>query len=164
MPDTSQLGLGALFLASFLAPSLNFFLPARPVLIAVALDVVHPWWLVTGIGALGSTLGTIPLYAAVRSVEHTATVRRWYRLPGIRALLQCLRRRTFLAILVLVLTPLPDQLIGITAGAERYPLRKLLAATFAGRLLFYGALTLFAEQHADLLLRWWRAALEVVGM
>jgi len=128
---------GSLFVVSAITPNLNFVMPVRPIWLIVIFSQSYHWVLVAFIATLGATVGVIPLYKIIYNVQKGKSVQGWLRRRWVRRIMGMLKGRDFLAILVIVLTPLPDQLIGIVSGVNRYPMGKFLLANFLGRFAFY---------------------------
>lgn len=151
----SILELGVLFLVAFLAPNINFFLPIRPTIVTILLAQHLPWAAVGLVAVLGGIAGVLPLYGLAYQATDIQQVQRWLRYSPIRWILTKLKGKLFLATVLLVVTPLPDQLIGLTAGAERYSFRRFLAANALGRAIVYFPLAYFAASHATLIGNLW---------
>lgn len=141
------LELAGLFAVALLAPNINFFLPIRPTLLTILLVQRMPWLVVGIVGTVGGALGTLPLYGVAYKATDSKTVQRWLRYRPVKWILDALKGKIFLLIVLLVISPLPDQLIGITAGAEKYSARKFLLANFLGRAAVYLPLAYLAAQH-----------------
>lgn len=156
------LELAVLFLVCFLTPNLNFIIPVRPTILTIVLARDINWAAVGLVAAVGGVLGVLPLYGIAYKATDTKRVQRWLRLRWVQWILVKLRRRLFLLMVLLVVTPLPDQLIGITAGAERYGVRRFMAANFIGRVLIYLPLAYAASQNAAGLNQAWSWVVQLV--
>lgn len=148
MSLSDWLELTGLFAVALLAPNINFFLPVRPTILTILLAQHMPWLLVGIVGTVGGVIGTLPLYGVAYKATDTKMVQRWLRYRPVKWILDALKGKLFLLIVVLVMTPLPDQLIGLTAGTERYSVRKFLLANCVGRALVYLPLSYLASRHA----------------
>lgn len=137
MTEGQLIELALLLFVAALAPNINFFLPLRPVFLIIGFAATMPWLLVASVATLGAILGTLPLYGVAYKATDIRKVHRWLAVGWIHRLLERFRKQTFLLIVLTILTPLPDQLIGIFGGLERYPFRRYLFANLVGRVLFY---------------------------
>ena len=123
--------LGA-FLVSFIASTTIFF-PVFAFVIIGAL-VVSPatnWAVIALASSAGSALGEFTGYAVGYAGRVIISKQQsvWYqRAEG------WMRRKGSLTIFVFALTPLPFDVVGLVAGALRFPFWKFLLATLAGRL------------------------------
>ncbi len=130
------LALGLVFGVGFLLPIVPIFPLRLAILIPLAAAVVHPLLVVLA-ASIGSALGTIPLYAVTSGVRTTPTVQRWLARPWFRRMLTALEGRMFLTTLLFALLPLPDQLMSVVGGLRSYPVWRMAAAFFLGRLPYY---------------------------
>jgi len=146
MSISALLELGGLFLVCFVTPTVSFFFPIRPTILTIILAQHLPWPLVGLVAGAGGVLGVLPLYGIAYKATDARSIQRWLRHRWIAWLVDRLRRRLFLLVVLLVVTPLPDQLIGITAGVERYSFKRFLAANAVGRLIIYLPLS-YAAAH-----------------
>lgn len=151
MEKAQLLELALLFGVTALAPNINFFLPIRPVFLIIAFAATLPWPLVAAVAICGAVVGTLPLYGVAYKATDLRSVHRWLEIRWIHRLLERFRAQTFLLIVLTILTPLPDQLIGIFGGIERYPFRRFLLANLVGRLLFYFPLAYLGHVGSPLL-------------
>jgi membrane protein DedA with SNARE-associated domain len=127
-----QYGALGAFLASFIA-STSIFVPVFGFVIvgAIAAGDTSNWALVALASASGSALGQFTAYLAgyggraIINKENSV----WYRRAE-----DWMRRYGSLAIFTFALAFLPVDVIGIVAGALRFPYWKYLLATFAGYL------------------------------
>ncbi len=158
------LELGGLFLVALLAPNVNFFLPVRPTFLTMLLAQNVPWAEVGIVASLGGVAGVIPLYGIAYGVSNTARVQRWLRHRSVQWLLKKMEHRLFLLLILLVVTPLPDQLIGLAAGAEKYSFRKFLLANLIGRLLVYLPIAYIASRHTDAVSSAWAWVLHLFSI
>lgn len=131
------LSLGLLLVVTATAPTFNFVLPIRPTWLLFLLPAQINWLIVALVGVVGSTIGVLPLFWAMKKVKDAATVQKWLRYRWLQRFLQRFKHRPFLLIIALTLTPIPDQLIGILGALENYPLKKYVLANAIGRLFFY---------------------------
>lgn len=141
--------LGTLFLVTALAPTFNVFLPIRPTLLTIGLTTIIHWFPVGLVAALGGTVGALPLYGVALRLSETNKVRRWFSFPAVRWLLTKLQGKMFLLLVILILTPLPDQLIGLVGGTKRYPLNRFLLANLIGRLILYLGLAYISSKNSE---------------
>ena len=54
----------------------------------------------------------------------------------------------FLIIILINLTPLPDALVGILGGGEKYNFKKFIIANLVGRIIFYMPFALIGHYFA----------------
>lgn len=147
--------LAVLFVVAAITPTINFLLPLRPTLLILVLSQQLPWLIVGIVASLGGTIGALPLYSIALKVSDTTTVHRWLQHGLVARLLRPLRTKMFLLLVLIIISPLPDQLIGLSGGAERYPVKKFLFANMIGRLLMYMPLAFVAAYfHSDISAAW----------
>ncbi|MFH0951772.1 MAG: VTT domain-containing protein [Patescibacteria group bacterium] len=125
-----------LFLVCLLTPTISFGLPVRPVWLLLLLSAQINWLVVASVGAIGATLGAIPLYYISREATKITKVKKWLDRRWLSRFIEHFKNRPFFLIIILILTPLPDQLLGIIGGVQRYQLRTYLLANLVGRYLF----------------------------
>jgi membrane protein YqaA with SNARE-associated domain len=128
----SQYGYLGAFLASLIATtSIIFPVPGFVVVAAVAAVPDISWPLVALASALGNGLGESTSYlagyggAAIIHPEHSrlfGRAEKWMRRYGAST------------VFVFAITPLPFDIVGIAAGALRFPYWKFILAVIAGRL------------------------------
>lgn len=136
------LSLALLFLVTLAAPTFNFVLPIRPTWLLFLLPAQINWGIVAVVGIIGSTLGAVPLFWATTKLKDVKTVERWLSYRWVQWFVEKFKDKPFLLIIFLILTPVPDQLLGILGALERYPMKKFLLANAVGRVLFYVPLVL----------------------
>ncbi|MFC1663446.1 VTT domain-containing protein [Patescibacteria group bacterium] len=129
--------LGLLFLSTSLAPTFNFVLPLRPMFFLFVLPTQINWIVVAIIGIIGSVIGTLPLFYITRGVKTTPAVKKWLSYRWVKWFLEKFKNRPFGLIIFLILTPAPDQLLGVLGGLEGYQLRKFILANVVGRIILY---------------------------
>ena len=132
LEEFKQYGILGAFLTSFIASSSIFFPVFGFVIVgAIAAGDASNWALVALGSAAGSALGQFTAYLAGyggRAVIHKQQS-IWYRRAE-----EWMSRFGSLAIFFFALTFLPVDVIGIVAGALRFPYWKYLIATFVGYL------------------------------
>lgn len=153
--------LGLVFLVGLILP-IAPWLPLRPVVLVPLVATHGQPWLVALAASLGAVLGTVPWYGIAASAGSTVRVQRWLHRRWVTGLLGWLRGKTFLAVWLFALLPLPDQLISVAAGVERYPLRRMLLAFFLGRLPIFLALAYLGSTNRELLTTAWSWTLGVL--
>lgn len=136
------LALSLLFVVTAAAPTFNFFLPIRPTWLLFVLPTIIWWPIVVIVGVTGSVLGALPLYWVTEKATNQALVQRWLHYRWVQWILRHFSRQPFLLLLILTLTPIPDQLIGILGALEKYPLKKYVLANAIGRTIFYTPIVL----------------------
>lgn len=162
MPDAvPQLALVAL--VGFILPIVPVFPVRLAMLIPVVSASVHPLLVVIA-ASLGSSLGTMPLYVLTREVNDLVVVQRWLAHGWVRRLLTYLNGKMFLCVLLFALLPLPDQLMSVVGGFEKYPAWKLSVGFFIGRLPYYCALAFLGARYAETIHGAARALWAVFGM
>lgn len=162
MPDAvPQLALVAL--VGFILPIVPVFPVRLAMLIPVVSASVHPLLVVLA-ASLGSSLGTLPLYALTREAGDIGTVKRWLAHGWMRKLLAFLNGKMFLSVLLFGLLPLPDQLMSVVGGLERYPAWKLSVGFFIGRLPYYCLLAFLGARYSGTINGAARALFAVFGM
>lgn len=161
---TILLELGGLFLVTFLTPNISFFLPVRPTILTVVLAQTIPWFWVSLVATVGFTIGALPLYAAGWKASDTTTVRKWLEHKWFARLFRILKKSMFVLLLVLVITPLPDQLVGLAGGAEKYALKKFLLANVLGRAIVYFPLAYIAATNHAAIQSAWEAILKIFAL
>lgn len=164
MDWTTIAELGGLFAVTFLTPNISFFLPIRPTILTVVLAQTLPWFWVGLVATAGFTIGALPLYFAGWKASDTTTVRRWLEHKWFARLFQMFKKSMFLLLLVLVITPLPDQLVGLAGGAEKYSLKKFLLANVLGRAVVYFPLAYIAATNHATMQSAWEATLKIFSL
>lgn len=164
MDWTTILKLGGLFAVTFLTPNISFFLPVRPTILTVVLAQTIPWYWIGLVATIGFTVGALPLYFAGWKASDTATARKWLEHKWFARLFQLLKKSMFALLLVLVITPLPDQLVGLAGGAEKYSLKKFLIANVLGRAIVYFPLAYIAATNHAAVQSAWDAVLKIFAL
>ena len=130
--------LAFLFAVTILTPNLNFIMPFRPILVILALSTHLPFVWVGLIASVGATLGALPIYYASAKVRDLTKVQAWlHRHSKWQRVIDRAKRSPFLTILLLLWTPVPDQLVGLYGGLEKYPIWRYILANFIGRAVWY---------------------------
>ncbi|MCK4964025.1 MAG: VTT domain-containing protein [Dehalococcoidia bacterium] len=123
--------LGAFLVAFISSITVIFPIPGIAAIVAIALDPSLNWALVALAAAVGGGLGESTAYlagyggAVVIAPEHST----WYKRAE-----NWMRRHGSATIFIFSITWLPFDVVGIAAGALRFPFWKFLLATLAGRL------------------------------
>ncbi len=123
--------IGAFLVAFVSSNSVLFPIPGIAVILAMAASPAFSWALVALAAAIGGGLGEFTAYlagyggAVVISPEQS----KWYKRAE-----DWMRRYGSITIFVFALTWLPFDIVGIAAGALKFPFWKFLLATLAGRL------------------------------
>ena len=127
-----QYGYLGAFLVAFVSSITIFFpIPGIVAIIAIAANPAFNWALVALAAGIGGGLGEFTAYlagyggAAIITPEQS----RWYKTAE-----NWMKRYGSTTIFIFSLTWLPFDIVGIAAGALRYPFWKFLLATLAGRL------------------------------
>jgi uncharacterized membrane protein YdjX (TVP38/TMEM64 family) len=97
---------------------------------------LEPRWLVP-LGAAAAAGGRLALALLARRFRATLSAKRLEGLQALKSVTQRDRRRTLLAVLLFLWSPLPSNQLFIAAGLMNLPLRTLTLAFLAGRLLTY---------------------------
>ncbi len=152
-----QYGALGAFLTSFIASSSIFFPVFGFVIVgAIAASGASNWALVALASASGSALGQFTAYLA--GYGGAAVIHKqqsiWYRKAE-----DWMKRYGSLAIFFFALTFLPVDVVGIVAGALRFPYWKYLLATFTG----YLPKTLIGCYLAHSVFRHWPSLGELLG-
>ncbi len=155
--------LGLVFLVGFLIPIFPLFPIRLALLIPFVATSVHPF-LVALAAAVGASVGTVPLYAVSWRFRDTRTVERWTRKGWAQKLLKFLQGKMFVSILLFALLPLPDQLMSVAGGLERYPVARLMLAFFIGRLPYFLALGYLGSTNREVIEGAWRHVLAAFGV
>ncbi|MFH0828644.1 MAG: VTT domain-containing protein [Candidatus Kerfeldbacteria bacterium] len=150
LETAAALKLLFVFLVGFILP----IVPPFPVRLAVVIPIVsasvNPIAVVLA-AALGSSLGTLPLYGLSMKAKDTRLVKRWLRREWVRITLRFLEGKMFLTVLLFALLPLPDQLMSVIGGLQRYPARRMALGFFIGRLPYYCALAYLGSSERDII-------------
>ncbi|MFH1978711.1 MAG: VTT domain-containing protein [Candidatus Aenigmatarchaeota archaeon] len=132
-------GYFGIFIISFIGNA-SIFLPVPAYIITVTFGSILNPWLVGIASALGAALGEITGYLLGRGgrevllekyEKNFKRAKKWIETHGI-----------FPVIILFAATPLPDEVVGIMAGAINYNIKKFLLASFLGKLLLYTALAM----------------------
>lgn len=97
---------------------------------------LEPRWLVP-LGAVAAALGRYALAVLAHRLRVRLPEKRRDGLQVLKGLVQRDRKRTFLAVLLFLWSPLPSNQLFIAAGLMNLPLRTLTLAFLAGRLVTY---------------------------
>ena len=127
-----QYGYLGAFLVAFISSITIFFpIPGIVVILAIAANPAFNWALVALAAGIGGALGEFTAYLAGYggAVVIAPEQSRWYKRAE-----NWMRRYGSATIFVFSLTWLPFDIVGIAAGALRFPFWKFLLATLAGRL------------------------------
>ncbi len=146
--DEAVIQLGLVALVGFILPIVPVFPIRLALLIPVVAATVNPL-LVVFAASVGSSVGTLPLYAVTREANDLATVKRWLSHHWMRKLVSALEGRMFACILLFALLPLPDQLMSVMSGFKGYPAWKMTLGFFIGRLPYYALLAFFGVRFSE---------------
>ncbi|MBA7467165.1 hypothetical protein ES707_02369 [subsurface metagenome] len=127
-----QYGYLGAFLIAFISSITIFFpIPGIVVILAIAANPAFNWSLVALAAGIGGALGEFTAYLAGYggAVIIAPEQSRWYKRAE-----NWMRRYGSATIFIFSLTWLPFDVVGIAAGALRFPFWKFLLATLAGRL------------------------------
>jgi membrane protein YqaA with SNARE-associated domain len=118
----------------------TLILPAGNMLVLMTLASTLPVPVLVGLaGGAGAAIGEITGYVAGRSGRGLVSGRKIYgRIEG------WVRRWGWLTIFVMSIVPFIFDLVGIAAGAVRYPFWRFLLFCWLGRTVFYVAITVLA--------------------
>ncbi len=155
--------LGLVFLVGFLLPIFPWFPIRLAFLIPLVATSVHPVAVALS-AAVGASIGTIPLYAVSWRLRDTRTVERWRHQRWMQKLLKWLAGRMFVSIFLFALLPLPDQVMSLAGGLERYPVWRLALAFFLGRLPYFLALGFLGSTNREVIEGAWRHVLAAFGV
>jgi len=126
-----QYGYLGAFITSFITCSTVLLpIPGFVVIAAIAASPATNWAIVALVASLGDGLGESISYVVGyggAAVIHPAQL-KWYRKAEV-----WMKRWGSATVFVLALIPLPFDVVGMAAGALRFPLWKFLLATVAGR-------------------------------
>ena len=123
--------LGAFLVGLITSITVIFPIPGIAAIVAIALDPSLNWALVALAAAVGGSIGESTAYlagyggTAVIAPEHST----WYKRAE-----NWMGRYGSATIFIFSITWLPFDIVGIAAGALRFPFWKFLLATLAGRL------------------------------
>jgi len=130
-------GYLGLFAVSLIGNASLFFpVPSYAVVVAAG-AFMNPWLvgIVTGLGAaIGELVGYGIGYGGSKAIE-----RKHKKLLG-KANSWAERHGMFSVILLFAATPLPDDVIGLLAGAIKYSAKRFFAATLTGKIIAHVAL------------------------
>ena len=127
-----QYGYLGAFLVAFISSITIFFpIPGIVVILAIAANPAFNWALVALAAGIGGALGEFTAYLAGYggAVVIAPEQSRWYKRAE-----NWMKRYGSATIFVFSFTWLPFDIVGIAAGALRFPFWKFLLATLAGRL------------------------------
>ncbi len=124
-------GYFGVFLTSFIG-SASILFPLPSFLIIFSSGVFLSPFLVAIAAGLGSALGELTGYGigygshkiAKKYREQLASAEQWFQ-----------RHKGFWIILIFAASPLPDDIVGIAAGAMKYPVKKFFLASLIGKML-----------------------------
>ncbi|MCK4964514.1 MAG: VTT domain-containing protein [Dehalococcoidia bacterium] len=123
--------LGAFLVAFITSITIMFPLPGFAIIGVIAINPDLNWALVALAAAIGGGLGEFTAYLAGYGGAAIITPRqsKWYKMAE-----GWMERYGTASIFLFALTPLPFDIVGIAAGALRFPFWKFILATIAGRL------------------------------
>ncbi len=127
-----QYGYLGAFLIAFISSITIFFpIPGIVVILAIAANPAFNWALVALAAGIGGALGEFTAYLAGYggAVVIAPEQSRWYKRAE-----NWMRHYGSATIFIFSLTWLPFDIVGVAAGALRFPFWKFLLATLAGRL------------------------------
>ncbi|MCD6590951.1 MAG: DedA family protein [Candidatus Aenigmarchaeota archaeon] len=132
-------GYLGIFIISFVG-SASIFLPVPTFTLIFVFGAILNPWLVGFSAAIGSALGELTGYAVGLGGKKIIEKKnkRWLRI----AEKWSEKYAIFWIILLFAVTPLPDDVIGIVAGAVNYDVKKFLLASFTGKLILSLSLAL----------------------
>lgn len=122
--------LGAFLVSLITTTSIIFPIPGFVIIAAIAASTAN-WPLVALAAALGNGVGECTSYIAGYGGSAIINPQR-YRLY--QRAEDWMRRHGSVTVFIFALTPLPFDVVGIAAGALRFPLWKFILAIIAGRL------------------------------
>jgi membrane protein YqaA with SNARE-associated domain len=140
--------LGAFILSVIFNATL--ILPAGNMLVQIALGATLPSPLLVGlVGGLGAAIGEMVGYVAGRSGRGLVTNNRMFnRVEG------WVRRWGWLTILVFSTVPLVFDLVGLAAGALRYPFWKFFLFCWLGRTILYVVMVCLGAAGLKIIMPW----------
>jgi len=145
MAELESYGYLGAFLVS-LVSNATIVLPIPGIIVILALSSVLPAVLLGLTAGAGAAIGELTSYMAGFSGQGLMGGRR----ELYDKLVMWLRKWGAIVVFIFALTPLPFDLIGIVAGALRFPLWKFLLACWLGKTIFYILAALFGAW-------WWEA-------
>ena len=148
MSIAQQYQLLGIFIVSFIGASSIFFpIPYTVIIFYLGLEGWNPALLAFA-GGLGAAIGELTGYLlgyCGRKIISTEKKQRMQYLTKI------LNKFGLAAVFLFALTPLPDDLIFIPLGTLKYPIHKVFAACFAGKLLICFALAYFGKLYGGII-------------
>jgi len=132
MSIAQQYQLLGIFIVSFIGASSIFFpIPYTVIIFYLGLEGWDPVLLAV-IGGLGAAIGELTGYLLGYCGRKIISTEKRQRMQYVTKILN---KFGLAAVFIFALTPLPDDLIFIPLGTLKYPIRKVFAAGFAGKLL-----------------------------
>ena len=131
----AQAGYGAVALTALVASG-GLVIPVPALAAACTAGALLNPWVVALVAGGAEGVGELTGYSLGYSGQDIVSRRRFYhRLEG------WMRRRGWLVLFVVSLVPNPIfDVVGVAAGALRYPLWKFLAVVWAGKIIKFGAI------------------------
>jgi len=127
----------------------NFpFVPTRPAYMALYFSKDINFLLVALTCIIGTTIGVIPMYGATYKASEVKKIKRWMEKRWVKKFLNPIKHNMFLVIVLINITPLPDVLIGVIGGGEKYNFKKFILANIVGRVIFYMPFALIGHYFA----------------
>ncbi|MFH1364727.1 MAG: VTT domain-containing protein [Candidatus Aenigmatarchaeota archaeon] len=130
-------GYLGIFVVSFVG-SASIFLPIPAFLVTFTFGALFNPWIIGLISGIGSALGELTGYVLGRGGGKALKEKQEKLLK--KSHLWTEKHGLFPVILLFALTPLPDDIIGIIAGAMKYNIKYFLIATFIGKWILYTAI------------------------
>lgn len=155
--------LGAFLVAFITSTTVIFPLPGFAVIGVIAVTPAFNWAVVALAATIGGGLGEFTAYLTGYggAVIVTPEQSKWYkRAEG------WMRRHGTATIFLFAITPLPFDVVGIAAGALRFPFWKFILATIAGRLpkTFIGCYLAYKGWEVLSGLAWWSVLAWLSGL
>ena len=129
--------------------------PIRPSLMAITYGAIWNPLVVGFIAALGGTIAAVITYGLTYKATELKIAQRFLEKKYVAWLTNKLKNRMFWLIVFIVSTPLPDAIVGVLGGVEKYPFKKFLFANFVGRMTIYTATAFFANQYKGYFIMFW---------
>jgi len=129
--------------------------PIRPSIMAITYGAIWNPLFVGFIASFGGTVAAAITYGLTYKATELKKAKEFLDKKAVAWLINKLRKRMFLLIVVIVGTPLPDAIVGVLGGMEKYPFKKFVFANFLGRMAIYSATAFFANQYKAYFIMFW---------
>ena len=129
--------------------------PIRPSLMAITYGVIWNPFLVAAFVTFGGTLASLLTYGVSYEATELKAAKKVMENKYIKWFLKKLEKSMFLLIFLTLVTPIPDGIVGLAGGADRYSMKKFLAINIFFRMIIYTTTAYFGSYYKEQFLIFW---------